>query len=215
MKTSESIVNIAAALADMQSDKKVIGKSGENKFDKYSYAMLEDYIRETKDALAKHGFFIITSTGEAQRLDNRITKSGGTEHAVQVKLTVRLMHKSGEWIEVECLGEGQDRADKAIYKAITGARKYAIASLLGLATSDDPEADEDVGLSGKNTGKMPMSIKESTLEGYVNQMRESKTLGELKVNFEAAQTFARTLGDQTALSRLISVKDQLKDVMGA
>lgn len=215
MKTSESIVNIAAALADMQSDKKVIGKSGENKFDKYSYAMLEDYIRETKDALAKHGFFIITSTGEAQRLDNRTTRAGGTEHAVQVKLTVRLMHKSGEWIEVECLGEGQDRADKAIYKAITGARKYAIASLLGLATSDDPEADEDVGLSVKNTDKMPMSIKESTLEGYVNQMRESKTLGELKVNFEAAQTFARTLGDQAALSRLISVKDQLKDVMGA
>jgi hypothetical protein len=44
-------------------------------------------------------------------------------------------------MSVKVLGEGQDRGDKAFYKADTGARKYALANLFNLATDDDPETD--------------------------------------------------------------------------
>jgi hypothetical protein len=208
MKTSESIVNLAAALAEMQSDKKVISKSGNNKFDRYSYAMLEDYIRETKNVLAKHGFFIITSTSEALRLDNRTTKAGGSEHAVQVKLAVRLIHKSGEWIEVECLGEGQDRADKAIYKAITGARKYAIASLLGLATSDDPEADEE------NTPPPPepplTTEQEERVNSFIDLIKAASTINDLQAIFSDAWLFAKDLPCEDVRNIFTEVKNTRK-----
>ena len=48
----------------------------------------------------------------------------------------------GQTEEADGYGEGVDSGDKAPYKAITGGRKYALASLLGLATSDDPERDQ-------------------------------------------------------------------------
>jgi|GEM_PF-1392318 len=216
MKTSDSITKLAEALASMQSDKKVISKSGENKFDKYSYAMLEDYIRETKEALANHGFFIITSTKKAIRLQDRTTKNGGTEHAVQVKLAVRLIHKSGEWIEVECLGEGQDRADKAIYKAITGARKYAIASLLGLATSDDPEADEAVGLAqpGKKSSKPSQAELDSKMADWIDSFDEETDINGLKNRFAAAFTYLKQHGTDDNLAMIKAAYDHKKTELG-
>ena len=55
---------------------------------------------------------------------------------------MRLSHaESGEWIEIDIIGEGYDRGDKAVYKAITGARKYGLACLFDLVTTDDPETD--------------------------------------------------------------------------
>jgi hypothetical protein len=72
-----------------------------------------------------------------------------------VKVAVRILHESGEWVEASAWGEGQDRGDKAVYKAITGARKYGVASALGLATTDDPEDDggEENGAGSRNESK--------------------------------------------------------------
>jgi hypothetical protein len=145
MNSSQSIQKLSEAISQAQAKFRAVGKSGENKFDRYVYAKLEDYVLATRPILSEFGLSIVTSVDETVALDDRKTQKGGIEHAVRVKVTARIMHTSGEWIEAACWGEGQDRADKAVYKAITGARKYALASALGLATSDDPEADEEVG----------------------------------------------------------------------
>jgi hypothetical protein len=55
------------------------------------------------------------------------------------------MHISGESIEYIGYGEGQDRADKALYKAITGGKKYLIANIFNVPTTDDPETDSHEG----------------------------------------------------------------------
>jgi hypothetical protein len=143
MKSSDSLANLAPALAAAQAEFKAVGKSGENKFDKYSYANLEDYVSVVRPVLTKHKLCLLSSSEEIIPLDDRTTKNGGCEHAVRVKLVTRIVHESGEWIETSSCGEGQDRADKSVYKAITGARKYALASALNLATTDDPEHDDD------------------------------------------------------------------------
>lgn len=142
MKTSETFDKLAKALSAAQAEFKPVGKSGHNKFDRYNYAKLEDYVQAIGEVLAKHEFSIVTSVSGVERIGERKTQKGGTEYVIQVFLAVRLIHSSGQWIECNGYGEGQDRSDKAIYKAITGARKYALASMLGLATSDDPESDE-------------------------------------------------------------------------
>lgn len=143
MKSSESLAKLAPALTKAQAEFKGVAKSGRNTFDKYDYANLEDYVHAVRGVLASHGLSLLSSSEEIIPLEDRTTKNGGCEHAVRVKLTTRIVHESGEWIETSSCGEGQDRADKAVYKAITGARKYALASALNLATTDDPEQDDD------------------------------------------------------------------------
>jgi len=143
MKTSETITKIAAAISKAQSKFKDVAKSGENAYDRYKYAQLEDYRDAVVAGLGECELAVITTVDNVIPCEPRTTKNGGVEQVVRVHLTQRIIHSSGEWIETECFGEGQDRSDKAIYKAITGARKYAMCSALNLATSDDPEGDED------------------------------------------------------------------------
>lgn len=154
MQKSETIAKLAPALVKAQSEIRAAQKSGDNKFDRYKYSKLEDFFDAAKPALAKHGLAIVIGNPIVAALTDRPTKSGGSEHACQVMVEVTLIHESGEWIEAVGYGEGQDRADKSIYKAITGAKKYAIAGLLAIPTTDDPEADETVGQAAPPAPKL-------------------------------------------------------------
>lgn len=140
-QVQESLGEISAALVAAQAEMPNVGKSGNNTFDRYTYAKLEDYVKVIRPIFAKHGLSMLTSVDAVERLPDRATQKGGTEKCVQVKVSLTIRHKSGQAITTHSFGEGQDRSDKAIYKAITGARKYALASALGLATSDDPESE--------------------------------------------------------------------------
>src|SRR3954453_8351783 len=140
MNTSETLSKIAPALAKAQAEFRAVAKSGDNTFDRYYYSTLEDYMTAVRPILNQHGLTLLASVVDTIALEDRQTSNGKIEHAVRVKLSMRVLHESGEWIEAESWGEGQDRADKAVYKAITGARKYGIASVFGLVTTDDPEA---------------------------------------------------------------------------
>lgn len=146
--------NIYEALSLAQAEVKAAYKSGDNKFDRYQYAKLEDFIDVAKPIMAKLGLSLAVSVTDLIPLEGRKTKNGGEEHAVRVKLTGSLYWKDGTKIEVSCYGEGQDRADKSIYKAITGGKKYLMASLFQIPTTDDPEADETVGQSPTAAAKV-------------------------------------------------------------
>lgn len=161
---------LLAALAAAQGEMGAAGKSGDNKFDKYYYAKLEDYLEVARPIMAKHGLGITFSAEHVQQLDPRTTAKGGTEHAVRVLMTATVFHSSGQTWEIRGYGEGQDRADKAPYKAITGAKKYLMASVFLIATTDDAEADEQVGhtppppapyIQRPNFGTMPAAVSEA------------------------------------------------------
>jgi hypothetical protein len=83
-----------------------------------------------------------------------------TEHHEQVKtkygekasrtvravVTYRLAHASGEYIELQAAGEGQDSGDKATGKAMTAAMKWCLRQMTLVETGEDadrerPEAD--------------------------------------------------------------------------
>lgn len=142
MKTSESIKEIAAALASAQAKFHLVGKSGSNAAQGYAYAALDDYIVATRAHMAEHGLAITSTVVAIADLEPRATRGGAVLYVRRATVITRLIHSSGEWIEAEAYGEGMDSGDKAVYKAITGARKYGVASLLGLATTDDPEVDD-------------------------------------------------------------------------
>jgi hypothetical protein len=123
----------------------LVGKSGRNTYDKYTYATLEDYIAAIRLPLSEEGLALVFSQEHVETLEPRQTKGGGTEYGARVHMEMHLMHSSGETWCCRGTGDGFDRGDKAVYKAATGARKYLIASALNLATSDDPEADSPQG----------------------------------------------------------------------
>lgn len=143
IRMSENLSSIAAAMCAIQAELKPIVKTGMNTQQNYKYAKFEDFVEHVRDILSQHDLFLVTTTSEPKRLEPRQTRNGNFQYVVEVRITVRIIHKSGEWMEIDCYGEGQDTGDKAIYKAVTGGRKYALACLLGLSTTDDPENDDD------------------------------------------------------------------------
>jgi len=57
---------------------------------------------------------------------------------------------SGEEIVAKVAGQGLDPGDKAPYKAMTGALKYALLQSFLLATGDDPEDERVDGRAGNS-----------------------------------------------------------------
>lgn len=134
---------IYRALAAVQAMVKAAAKSGANEYDHYSYAMLNDYCEVIRVPMAENGLALSVDIESVERLTPRKTRNGGEEQVVLVVVKGILMHESGETLSFTGYGEGQDRSDKAIYKAITGAKKYLIANIFNVPTSDDPEKDSD------------------------------------------------------------------------
>lgn len=70
-------------------------------------------------------------------LDGKYGKK--TSRTVRVVSTYRLAHESGEFVDIQVAGEGQDSGDKAAAKAMTIALKYAIRQTFLIETGDDPD----------------------------------------------------------------------------
>lgn len=150
IRTSEQIDKLFPALLASRKTIKPATKSGKNTFDHYVYAKEEDWHDAIVPSLLGNGLLPAFSFPAVQDLPDRITKHGGTEYCRRVHVVLRITHAlSAQWVEIDAWGEGQDRADKALYKAFTGGKKYGWSGALALPTSDDPEADEKVGQAEK------------------------------------------------------------------
>lgn len=159
---SEQLDKIAPALVAAQAELGPVHKSAENTFDRYKYATLGDYVKAITPVLARHKLAVLTSI-DGHEFFGRKTSKGNDENGAAVAVSLTIIHDSGQLVTVEGVGEGQDRADKAIFKAITGARKYVLAAAFGLATTDDPEGDEKVG--GVSATPKPRSRKSASATG--------------------------------------------------
>lgn len=127
MKTSEQIGDLAAALAKAQGELKNVIKDSNNPFFKSKYASLDGVLDSVKGPLSKNGLSIIQ--GHALSFEGE----GLT------LLQTRLMHSSGQWIEVETplIIPAQKHDMQGIGSATTYARRYALCAIIGLAETDD------------------------------------------------------------------------------
>jgi hypothetical protein len=139
--STQSLDQLIPALVKATSEIGAVPKTGENKYDRYTYAKLEDFVRASNGPLCKNGLALTFDVLGVENLEARKTKQGAEENGVRVHLQGKLLHVSGQMLTAMGVGDGYDRGDKAAYKALTGARKYLIANMLNLATTDDPEED--------------------------------------------------------------------------
>jgi hypothetical protein len=140
-QTERSLVK---KLAVVMQEVKYIQKTGYNKFHNYKYATEADVNEKVREELSKQDVIMIPNM-KSHSIRTHTTAKGNTEYIVTVEVEFTFMDgDSGETISFTVFGEGQDAGDKATYKGITGAQKYALMKAFMIPTGDDPEADDGV-----------------------------------------------------------------------
>jgi hypothetical protein len=130
-------------LAEVMGEVERVAKNGRNTSQNYDYATEADIAAAVRGGLSRRSVMMLPSV-EKTELSTITTKHGGLLRLCT--LTVRFTLEdgdSGETRSIVAIGEGTDTGDKASYKAMTGAEKYALMKLFLIPTGDDPEKDED------------------------------------------------------------------------
>ena len=138
MKSSESINELAAALCKAQAEMGGAVKDSSNPFFKSSYADLTSVIKAIKQPFSDNG---LSYTQFPVTFEDRIG------------VVTRLMHNSGQWLEMDYTLPTVKKDPQASGSAITYARRYALQSIAGIPTADDDA--ESAMLRGDN--KKPLA----------------------------------------------------------
>lgn len=123
-------------LANVLKEVERIEKRGHNAHHNYDYVTESDVVEALRKHLAEAGIVCVPFV---EKVTTTPTEKGLMAHVeVSYKFT-----NGSENIQVRVVGSGYDiPGDKAVYKAMTGALKYALRQLFLIPTGDDPERDE-------------------------------------------------------------------------
>jgi hypothetical protein len=125
---------------------KRVEKNGMNTFHNYAYATEGDIVDGIRPILAEAGLALWTSIQYQERTIKEVYSRGkSVGHKTFTKVLVRFTlgdSDTGQTLESEYWGEGEDESDKGLYKAYTGAQKYFLSKTFLISSGDtDPEAD--------------------------------------------------------------------------
>ncbi len=156
MQKSESIVELAKALNKFQTNMGIVVFDANNPFFKSRYASLSNIVSSSKIILSDCGLAI------SQLVENE----GG--------VTTILMHTSGQWLSSTLTLKSVKDDPQGHGSAITYARRYAYASILGIVSDEDddgnsstmpqkqaemPQGDTKKGKTNTSSAKEPEHIK--------------------------------------------------------
>jgi hypothetical protein len=137
-RSSESIANLAAALAKAQGElvnpeKSLTAtiRSDGGSEQTFRYAPLSSGLDIARKTLGQHGIAVVQTTS--------------TDHqAGMINLTTMLAHASGEWIASDwpVCSAAETSAPHRLGAALTYARRYALFTLVGIAGEDDMDAPD-------------------------------------------------------------------------
>ena len=123
-----------------------VPKNGFNEFHKYKFATESDVVEAVTKACHDHRVHISSrqKPGSVKVEPAPADKDGkvkGVRATVTVIVRLRNVDAPDEVEEYEFEDHADDTGDKAIKKASTGAKKYALLLGFNVATGDDPDAD--------------------------------------------------------------------------
>lgn len=145
MKTSETLGELAVALAAAQGEMKIASKDNTNTFfakgaNKSKYADINNVWLACREALSKHNLAVIQSPSSTP---DRC-----------LRMTTRIIHKSGEWIEDEIDFKPREDTPQAFGSCVTYARRYTLGSMVGVIAEDLEDDD------GNAASIAPKKLKE-------------------------------------------------------
>lgn len=159
MKTSESIKNIASALAKFQGSVSDPAKTGVNPFFHGSkYVTLDELIKAVRLPLTENGLAFVQSCAGADK---------------SISVTTLLLHTSGEWLESDALVLPLTKNDaQGAGSALTYGRRYSLQSLLGIGWENDDDAN-----SAADTYTEPQAEQKTDNPPYIKNKDSIKILG--------------------------------------
>ncbi len=160
MKTSESITELAKSLVEFQKEVGKIIKTDNNPFFKSKYASLATILDVISEPLTKQGLVIIQFPTE------------------QYKLTTRLQHISGEYMEDTYEMQPTKHSPQDAGSVITYQRRYAIGAILNLNIDEDDDG---------NKGSEPVKLDKNVID----EIAKTGTQEELKQVFEKYKNLHR------------------------
>ena len=165
MNRSVDLDKLAAALAKAQGQIHPAAKDSTNPDFKYKYADLSSTWDACRKPLSDNGLAVIQTT----KLDNTTTF-----------LITTLIHSSGQWIRGSLPLKPEKEDTQSIGSAITYARRYALASIVGVAPEDDKDGapekqDLTICPAGQNKGKKWSSLENKELKYYLQSWAKDNT----------------------------------------
>ena len=151
---SETINELATALAKAQAEMEVAIKDSNLSHFKSKYADLKEIVRVSRPCLTKYGLSVIQAIDMEGEIDI---------------IRTSLLHASGQFINSRVRICPQKAGDQEMGKSITYLRRYAYASLLGVVC--DEELDHD------NSPKQRYEPK-------INDKQLKDIIDALKANFD-------------------------------
>ena len=133
-------LNLRQKLAEVRRRIGYVQKRGQNERFNYSYVTAADIAGSVGDILAELGVVVIPRLEDIS-YESAVGRGEGSRMARVVMAYTFADVDSEEEVITKVAGQGLDPRDKAPYKAMTGALKYALLQSFLLATGDDPEDD--------------------------------------------------------------------------
>ena len=188
MNKSESIKELATALAKAQGSIKGAIKDSSNPFFKSKYADLASVVEAIRSAFAANGLSYIQTVEPSQ--------------ADEVRVETMILHESGEWISCGVLALPVSKVDAQGYgSALTYARRYSLSAAVGVAPEDDD------GNAASATKPMVDYTK------HLLALAAAPSMDDLQSVFKTAYKSAQATQDTMGMATLTNAKNKRKEVL--
>ncbi len=160
-------LNLRQKLAEVRRRIGYVQKRGHNERFNYSYVTAADIAGSVGDILSELGVVVIPRLEDIS-YESAVGRGETTRMARVVMAYTFADVDSGEEIVAKVAGQGLDPGDKAPYKAMTGALKYALLQSFLLATGDDPEDERpDARFNTPNSARLVSADEIGELERLI------------------------------------------------
>lgn len=190
--------NLMNKLVDITSTIDRIPKNGHNDFHHYDYALESDIKDVVRKEMTERGLQMIPN--ELSRTITQISAKNGSQQLVSLEVEYTIFDaESGESVKMKGYGDGQDSGDKAVYKAKTGALKYALTSLFMIPTGDDPERPLQ---PPKPIDKDQYKVIDDLIRevASISQSEPAKVLGSLKADMKLTKDLTDMVEDEFVIA---------------
>lgn len=161
MQKSETIGELAKALAVAQGEIQNAKKDSENPFFKSKYADLAAVREAYQGPLSKNGLALIQTP-----------RTSITEESTIVFVETLLCHSSGEWISEELSAIPVKTDPQGIGSCITYLRRYGAGAITGVAADDDDGNAASRPFDGQSAQK-PVQPKLSQKSAEITQLKKA------------------------------------------
>jgi hypothetical protein len=128
---------------------------------RYNYLSEEKITSELRKAFVEVGLVVYPVKMEILG-EREVDTKNGRAIVTNILATYRIQDaESGEYVEVQALGEGMDNGDKNVNKAMTGAFKYMQRQSFMIPTGDDPDHTSSEELLNGKQNNVPVIPKPS------------------------------------------------------